>query len=110
MGVEEAGADDLGAEDLSAEPGRGADAVARAYAEGMRPPLTEHLAVSLRERLAAALPAGAHPSPDRVNPCLEAWEQETGIRGPRLAAWEEGSARMTGASDPEHPRRPFGGQ
>jgi hypothetical protein len=48
MGVEEAGADDLGAEDLSAEPGRGADAVARAYAEGMRPPLTEHLAVSLR--------------------------------------------------------------
>jgi hypothetical protein len=45
-----------------------------------------------------------------VNPCLEAWEQETGIRGPRLAAWEEGSARMTGASDPEHPRRPFGGQ
>ncbi|MDR7040225.1 hypothetical protein J2X36_005007 [Methylobacterium sp. BE186] len=94
-----------------------ADAVAAAYAEGTRPPLTPDLIKQVRTAVLSDGLAGCDPEDptciDRINRALDAFEVALeAVAGPRLVAFDlrTGAARMEARSEAGRPLRSFGGQ
>ncbi|ACA17673.1 conserved hypothetical protein [Methylobacterium sp. 4-46] len=90
-------------------PAEEARLVAEAYAAETRPPLTDSLRQDLAARLARAWPEGV----GAVNAALDAFEESLdAVAGPRLAAFDAGSGRVTmeQRSEAGRPLRAFGGQ
>ncbi|MER2268952.1 hypothetical protein [Methylobacterium oxalidis] len=90
-----------------------ADAVAAAYAEETRPPLTPELTERVR---AAVLPEADPEDPgsiERINRVLDAFEVSLeAVAGPRLVGFDRatGAVSMSNRSEAGRPLRSFGGQ
>lgn len=105
---------------MSAVAGRSdeqwAQAIAEAYAEQTKPPLTDKLKQQVRERLAAAIQGCdlfESACAEQVNAALDAFETELdAATGPRIVAIdrESGTVNVKHRSEGGQPLRAFGGQ
>jgi hypothetical protein len=92
--------------------------IAAAYAAETRPPLTEDLLASIREKLAGALASNESGRAeqgitDRANEALDEFEIALrSVVGPRVESLDEevGVAVMKHRSEADRPLRAFGGQ
>ncbi|MEA1830960.1 hypothetical protein U8607_02605 [Methylobacterium durans] len=93
------------------------DAVAAAYADGTRPPLTPELVEQVRAAILSEGLEGTDPADpaniDAINRVLDAFELSLeAVAGPRLVGIDAatGTVSMSNRSEAGRPLRSFGGQ